>query len=74
MTVRLRYSATGTELSIEDDGTGCPDLVEGVGIRGMRERIHSVGGTLQAEALPSRGFRLLAQIGTGQEGFDGPQA
>ncbi|MEU1408088.1 histidine kinase [Streptomyces sp. NPDC005728] len=36
----------------------------GLGLRGMRERIQAVGGTLEAGPIAPRGFRVAAQIPT----------
>lgn len=46
-------------LEIQDDGKG-GELVEGNGIRGMRERVEALGGTVQREV--SRGTRLTIRI------------
>jgi signal transduction histidine kinase len=40
-----------------DDGQGC-----GRGIAGMRERVHTLGGTFAAGPRPGRGFRVRAQF------------
>lgn len=60
-------SASGVEeliVRIRDDGQGA-DLTErhaGLGLVGMRERIEMLGGTLQFQSAPSRGFEILARI------------
>lgn len=43
---------------IEDDGCGRGNVAEGNGLRGMRERLAMLGGTLEAADLPLRGFGL----------------
>ncbi len=35
-------------VAIEDDGVGAPDIEEGIGLKGMRERVTSLGGELYA--------------------------
>jgi signal transduction histidine kinase len=35
-------------VAIEDDGMGAPDIEEGIGLKGMRERVASLGGELYA--------------------------
>jgi two-component system sensor histidine kinase DesK len=52
-------------LVVEDDGRGAAALAarearEGAGLRGMRERIEALGGTLTVDA--SRGMRLTATL------------
>jgi two-component system sensor histidine kinase DesK len=46
-------------LEIADDGLGC-DGPEGNGLRGMRERLQAVGGSL--ERLTGKGTRLVIQL------------
>jgi signal transduction histidine kinase len=60
ITVALREGA----LSIEarDDGRGAPDLREGHGLAGMRERFAALGGSVAFESGPGRGFALRASL------------
>jgi len=50
-------------LEIADDGRGAPppELV-GNGLTGLRERAQAVGGTVEAGAGPSGGFRLVVRV------------
>ena len=43
-------------VNIKDDGKGCKNIVDGMGLSGMRQRIRSVGGTIDFESL--RGFNI----------------
>lgn len=58
---RLEFAAngTGTALVVEDDGRG-GIREEGNGLRGMRERVESIGGKLQIES--GQGTRILIEI------------
>ena len=58
---RLEFAANGagTALVVEDNGRG-GIREEGNGLRGMRERIESIGGKLQIES--GQGTRLLIEI------------
>jgi two-component system sensor histidine kinase DesK len=58
---RLEFAAngTGTALVVEDDGRG-GIREEGNGLRGMRERVESMGGKLQIDS--EQGTRLLIEI------------
>jgi signal transduction histidine kinase len=47
-------------IEIKDNGNGCDIIVEGFGIRHMRERIELLGGTL--EFCSGGGFRIKAEI------------
>jgi two-component system sensor histidine kinase DesK len=57
--VRLLKEAAHCRLEIFDDGRGC-DAPEGNGLRGMRERLQTIGGSL--ERLTGRGTRLVIQV------------
>jgi two-component system sensor histidine kinase DesK len=57
--VQLSAGHDGVELHIADDGKGsCSE--EGFGLSGMRERVESMGGTLERDG--SRGMRLLIRL------------
>ena len=57
--VRLMKQDALCRLEIADDGRGC-DAPEGNGLRGMRERLQSIGGSL--ERLTGQGTRLVIQL------------
>jgi signal transduction histidine kinase len=66
--VRLETASSGTTLTIDSVGTPRFAYVEGIGLRNMRQRAESLGGTL--EAGPSAtGWRVRATLpGTGTTG------
>lgn len=48
---------------VEDDGVGIPgDVVRGVGLRSMRERVVELGGSLRVEARSPRGTSVRASF------------
>jgi two-component system sensor histidine kinase UhpB len=51
-------------LHISDNGLGCTQesLKQGFGLLGMRERIHSLGGTLTIQTQPGQGMDIDARI------------
>ncbi len=57
--VRLVKEDALCRLEIADDGCGC-DAPEGNGLRGMRERLQTIGGSL--ERLTGQGTRLVIQL------------
>ncbi|MEU8117612.1 sensor histidine kinase [Spirillospora sp. NPDC049024] len=62
--VRIRYGADHVVLSVEDDGTpgSSPPSADGSGIRGMRDRAETLGGTLEAGPAPNGGFTVRARL------------
>jgi signal transduction histidine kinase/ligand-binding sensor domain-containing protein len=72
---RLEYGGGQVRLRIEDDGHGfdvhTTDAAAnggGFGLRGMRERLTQIGGTLSVESLPGRGTEITATVPLGENG------
>jgi signal transduction histidine kinase len=55
------------ELEIQDDGVGGADLDRGSGLRGLADRVESLGGTLTVVSPPGRGTDLSVLIPTSSE-------
>jgi two-component system sensor histidine kinase DesK len=61
--ITLRAREGGAELEIADDGRGAPPHDGGgYGLTGLRERVQSVGGTVEAGAGPGGGFRVTVRV------------
>lgn len=58
VTLSLEGTQHGTRLRIRDDGRGIPEVVEGAGIRGMRERALLIGAHLSLVMLPKGGTEV----------------
>lgn len=58
--IELRETESGHSLAVRDDGRGSKNLVPGNGLRGMRERLETLGGTLSVAGVP--GFEVRAMI------------
>jgi signal transduction histidine kinase len=70
--LRAKYRANTIEVEVEDAGPGFePESKIGggrLGLLGMRERITSLGGTLEIESRPGSGTRLTARFKVAQCG------
>jgi signal transduction histidine kinase len=55
-------------VQIDDDGVGGADPGHGSGLRGLADRVETIGGTLQVEGAPGRGTRVAAEIPLGGDG------
>jgi signal transduction histidine kinase len=67
VTVRLRYGRGRFEVDVEDDGHGSaadPSGGAGLGLLGMRERVHLLGGELVTGPRDGGGFRVHASLPT----------
>lgn len=60
--IKLRRGPSSITLMMQDDGSGVEDLVEGYGLRGMRERIERVGGTIEFANAQPHGFLIRAEV------------
>ena len=61
--IRISFWNTGPSLNvtIHDNGIGAEQIVEGIGIAGMKERLESINGTLTIQKAPD-GFKVTALI------------
>ena len=66
--VILNYEPGALVIEVVDDGSSPATLVPngGLGIEGMRERLHAFGGTLEAAPLRENGFRVRAELPLGE--------
>lgn len=60
--VILKFSEDCIRLYIIDDGTGCGKIVPDFGLKGMKEKINSIGGNIEFSSLPDNGFSVKAYI------------
>ena len=70
--IRLSRSASDVQLEVQDEGKGIPaeklsemasSGMSGVGIRGMRERIHQLGGSLEiSSGLVGKGTAVVVKL------------
>jgi signal transduction histidine kinase len=49
-------------MTVTDNGIGADNIVKGIGLAGMEERLASVGGALAVSSPPEGGFRLKITI------------
>lgn len=61
--VRLIFSPERIDVEVRDDGVGTSDTDGvGYGLKGMRERVGAMGGTVEAGPMADGGFRVLATV------------
>ena len=58
--IELARTDSGISIRARDDGRGAKDVQPGHGLTGMRERLEQVGGRLEIETQPAKGFRIDA--------------
>lgn len=66
VSIELRPAGDSYEIEVRDDGGGTPSGLAqtgaGLGLGGMRERIESLGGSLEAGSLAEGGWRVYARL------------
>lgn len=62
VSVRLEYTASCVRLEVVDDGAGTDALRHGFGLRGIAERLQSVGGRLDVSSSAGNGFCLRVEV------------
>jgi signal transduction histidine kinase len=67
VTVSVTTDNASVTVVVEDDGAGGADLTSGSGLRGLADRVGTLGGTLRVESLPGKGTRLADEIPHGGE-------
>jgi signal transduction histidine kinase len=60
--IELARTGSGIAIRARDDGRGTKELRPGHGLTGMRERLEQVGGRLEIETQPAKGFQLNAWL------------
>jgi signal transduction histidine kinase len=59
--VHLSLDAGQITVTINDNGIGAEEMIEGIGLSGIKERLRHVDGEVSAENIRG-GFRLSARI------------
>ena len=62
ITLRIEQVQGAVRLSVEDDGRGRLPIIEGNGLRGMRERLAAFGGALSIETCSPKGLAFRAEL------------
>lgn len=65
VTVAVTSDDARITVAVEDDGVGGADPARGSGIRGLADRIETLGGTLRVDGAPGQGTRVAAEIPLG---------
>lgn len=60
--IGLVVMAQRVRVSIADDGVGCSEVKDGMGISGMRQRIRECNGTISFESMPGFTVTMLLPI------------
>jgi signal transduction histidine kinase len=64
-TVRVSRDNGRAVVEVADDGVGGADLQGGSGLRGLRDRVEALGGTLEVDSREGAGTTLVARLPCG---------
>lgn len=62
MEIVIRFQEESVDLIIGDDGKGCQIVNENNGIRGMKERVEAIGGTVKFISSEGEGFLTRIKV------------
>ena len=62
VSITLDLSPQALTITVSDDGRGGAVQDEGMGLRGMRERVDALGGSVTAGPRPKSGFEVRAEL------------
>ena len=62
MEIVIRFQEESVDLIIGDDGKGCQVVNENNGIRGMKERVEAIGGTVKFISSEGEGFLTRIKV------------
>lgn len=67
----LNFLPNNLRIHIKDNGIGCSDIKEGVGLKSIRERVNVWGGSLEYFTKEGAGFEIVANLDRGKLGVGG---
>ena len=62
--IDVKLAGDRIAVTITDDGVGGADARRGSGLRGLADRVDTLGGRLSVESPPGNGTRIVAEIPT----------
>ena len=62
VTLRLSRQDGHVVLAVQDDGTGVKDLREGTGLSYLRDRVASLGGTVEVRSAQGKGTTVTVTV------------
>jgi signal transduction histidine kinase len=67
----LNFLPNNLRIYIKDNGIGCRNISEGVGLKSIRERVKVWGGSLEYYSREGAGFEIVATLEKGKLGVGG---
>lgn len=71
ITIFLNFLPNSLRVYIKDNGMGCDNIIEGIGLKSIRERLKVWGGSLEYYSQSGKGFEIVANIDNSKLGIGG---
>ena len=65
--IRAHMTDGSANLMISDNGSGCDEVTESVGLKGISQRIAALGGSVRYNSRKGNGFEITAEIPVSKE-------
>ena len=65
--IRVQIAGSRIQLTVMDNGCGCGQVIESVGLKGINERITALGGIVRYNSTSGNGFEMKAEIPVSKE-------
>ncbi len=69
--ILLNFLENNLRIHIKDNGIGCSNIIEGVGLKSIKERVSVWGGTMECYSKIGEGFEIISTIEKGKLSVDG---
>ena len=67
MNIEILHKGNEAYIQIQDNGEGCLEIKEGIGLKSIRERVRMINGVVIIESDVDRGFQIRITFPIGDE-------
>jgi signal transduction histidine kinase len=60
--INLNFFQSHLYMRLKDNGLGCKDIIEGIGLKSIKERVQGGGGTVKYNSEENKGFELTLNL------------
>ncbi|MCR3759982.1 sensor histidine kinase [Clostridium felsineum] len=58
----MAFTEQNVVVTLKDNGQGCENIAEGIGMKSMRERVREIGGYFEYKSAPKEGFTVKVEL------------
>ena len=60
--IMMAYTKKSIVVTLKDNGIGCDELLEGIGMKSMKERVKALGGNFEYNSKKGQGFLVRIEL------------